>query len=59
MSGASERRQDRQGKRGHDEHGNVRPADDRYELHDPEQESAVVRTPQSAEDKPTARKAKR
>lgn len=51
---------ERKGKRGHDEHGNVRPADDRYELHDPADESLVVRTPESApvEDKP-ARKAKR
>lgn len=51
---------ERKGKRGHDGRGNVRPADDRYELHDPAQESLVVRTPESApvEDKP-ARKAKR
>ncbi|WP_323792416.1 hypothetical protein [Nocardioides sp.] len=54
---------DRQGKRGH-ENGNVRPADGRYGLHDPSEESQVIRTPTTAtkpssEDKPAARKAKR
>lgn len=36
--------EERRGKRGHDERGNVRPADGRYELHDPEDESTYVRT---------------
>lgn len=40
--GAADRRK---GKRGHDDNGNVRPADDRYNLHDPAEESAVVRSP--------------
>ncbi|MCM0618771.1 hypothetical protein [Nocardioides bruguierae] len=34
--------EERRGKRGHDEHGNVRPADGRFELHDPAQESSFV-----------------
>lgn len=33
----------RQGKRGH-ENGNVRPADGRYGLHEPEEEPKYVRT---------------
>ena len=32
---------ERKGKRGHDEHGNVRPADGRWGLHEPEEESEV------------------
>ena len=35
--------EDRHGKRGHDEHGNVRPADGRYGLHEPQDESEYVR----------------
>ena len=35
--------EERNGKRAHDEHGNVRPADGRWELHDPQDESAHVR----------------
>lgn len=34
----------RKGKRGHDDHGNVRPADGRYGLHDPKDEPKYVRT---------------
>lgn len=37
--------EERKGKRGHDERGNVRPADGRWDLHDPAEESEVVRTP--------------
>lgn len=36
--------EERKGKRGHDEQGNVRPADGRYGLHDPKDESKYVRT---------------
>ncbi|HEY0889657.1 MAG TPA: hypothetical protein VGE38_08615 [Nocardioides sp.] len=39
--------EERKGKRGHDDHGNVRPADGRWELHDPKDESKVVRTPKA------------
>lgn len=34
---------ERKGCRAHDEHGNVRPADGRWPLHAPEQESEVCR----------------
>jgi hypothetical protein len=35
---------ERKGKRGHDDNGNVRPADGRWDLHDPKDESKFVRT---------------
>lgn len=35
--------EERQSKRAHDEHGNVRPADGRWDLHDPKDESKHVR----------------
>lgn len=35
--------EERQGMRGHED-GNVRPADDRYGLHKPEDESEFIRT---------------
>lgn len=35
---------ERKGKRGHDDNGSVRPADGRWNLHDPKDESKVVRT---------------
>lgn len=41
---------ERQGMRGHSDGGNVRPADTRFNLHKPEDESDVVRSP-AAEDK--------
>lgn len=53
---------ERLGKRGHDGRGNVRPADDRYDLHDPQDESKVVRSTEptvAVEDKPARRKATR
>lgn len=34
----------RKGKRGHDDQGNVRPADGRYGLHEPKDESKYVRS---------------
>lgn len=34
----------RQGMRAHDAQGNVRPADGRWDLHDPKDESTFVRT---------------
>jgi hypothetical protein len=37
-----EKAEDRKGMRGHED-GNVRPADGRYDLHKPEEESEVVR----------------
>lgn len=59
-------REERKGKRGHDDQGNVRPADDRYGLHEPEEESVYVRTeitpdnpPAPTEQTTTPRKAKR
>ena len=36
--------EERQGMRAHDDSGNVRPADGRWDLHKPEQESQYVRT---------------
>jgi len=42
--------EERKGKRGHDGQGNVRPADGRYELHDPKDESKYVRTETAKED---------
>lgn len=33
--------EEREGKRGHDDGGNVRPADGRWNLHEPEEESDV------------------
>lgn len=36
--------EERKGKRAHDEQGNVRPADGRWPLHKPEDESKHVRT---------------
>lgn len=39
--------EERRGMRAHDEHGNVRPADGRWELHDPQAESEHVRTNQT------------
>lgn len=36
--------EERRGKRAHDDSGNVRPADGRWDLHDPDQESKHVRT---------------
>lgn len=38
---------ERKGMRGHSDGGNVRPADDRFNLHKPEDESGVVRTPEA------------
>lgn len=35
--------EERNGKRAHDEHGNVRPADGRWALHDPKDESKHVK----------------
>ncbi len=35
---------ERKGKRAHDENGNVRPADGRWALHEPKDESKHVRT---------------
>lgn len=34
----------REGMRAHDDHGNVRPADGRWDLHEPKNESKYVRT---------------
>ncbi len=45
--------EERKGMRGHDADGNVRPADDRYDLHKPEDESKVC-GPEAPE--PKARK---
>lgn len=42
--------EEREGMRAHDEHGNVRPADGRWELHEPKDESKVVRTPKGRKD---------
>lgn len=39
----------RKNMRGHDESGNVRPADGRWELHAPEDESKYVRTEKAEE----------
>lgn len=36
--------EEREGKRGHDDQGNVRPADGRWNLHEPKDESKYVRT---------------
>ncbi len=36
--------EERRGMRAHDDSGNVRPADGRWDLHKPEQESQYVRT---------------
>lgn len=36
--------EERKGMRAHDDSGNVRPADGRWDLHKPEQESQYVRT---------------
>jgi hypothetical protein len=41
--------EERKGKRGHDESGNVRPADGRWELHEPKDESKYVRTDKAEE----------
>lgn len=44
VDAASPSVEERKGMRGHDEQGNVRPADGRFELHDPKHESKYVRT---------------
>ncbi|WP_395691789.1 hypothetical protein [Nocardioides sp.] len=36
--------EERKGKRAHDDQGNVRPADGRWDLHEPKDESKYVRT---------------
>ncbi|HWI43263.1 MAG TPA: hypothetical protein VNS81_06555 [Nocardioides sp.] len=36
--------EERQGMRAHDENGNVRPADGRWELHEPKDEAKYVKT---------------
>lgn len=41
--------EERHGKRGHDDQGNVRPADGRYDLHDPKDEGTYVRTAPATE----------
>lgn len=42
--GSAPSAEERKGKRAHDEHGNVRPADGRWSLHEPKDESKHVRT---------------
>lgn len=43
--------EERKGMRAHDDHGNVRPADGRWDLHEPKDESKYVRkTPQEETD---------
>lgn len=42
--------EERKGMRAHDDNGNVRPADGRWPLHEPKDESKHVRTEQESND---------